>query len=148
MVEMNPEDSNFLTSIAPGVAAELRARAQGLSDRPRKSSTGYLAVIHNEQRHARRVGRRLDLTSDEMESLVQWHLRNVLFHTRASRPSRESRGMTYGVTVKRLPRTRTGRLLSFVSRSPFASWLPSFISNRVVEVRAWYLRLAWHGRSS
>lgn len=141
MVENNPEDSNSPTSLTPGVAADLRARAERLSGRPLKSMTKYLAVSLNEQRHAHRIGRRLGLRDDEMEALVLWHSGNVLFHTRASRPPSARSGMTYGVTVWRLPQSRIARLLHSVRRSPAVGWLPSFTSNRIVELRAMYMRL-------
>lgn len=148
MVENNPEDSNSPTSLSPGLAADLRARAERLSGRPLKSMTSYMAVSLNEQRHAQRIGRRLGLRDDEREALVLWHLGNVLFHTRASRPSSAQSDMTHGVTVKRLSQTRTARLLHSVRRSPAVSWLPSFTSNRIVELRAMYLRITQHSRMS
>ena|ERR1035437_261752 len=119
----------------------MRARAERLSGRPLKSMTKYLAVSLNEQRHAQRIGRQRGLRDDEIEALVLWHLDNVLFHTRASRPPSARSGMTYGVTVRKLPQRRTARLLHSVPRSPAVSWLPSFISNRRVELSAMYLRL-------
>ncbi len=109
--------------------------------------TSYMAVSLNEQRHAQRIGRRLGLRDDEMEALVLWHLGNVLFHTRASRPPSARSGMTYGVIVKRLPQSRIARLLHTVRRSPAVSWLPSFTSNCKVELSAMYLRLTQHNRA-
>ena len=119
----------------------MRTRAKRLSGRALKSMAKYLAVILNEQRHAQRIGRLRGLRDDELEALVLWHLDNVLFHTRASGPPSARGGTTYGVTVRKRPQRRTARLLHSLCRSPAVSWLPSFISNRRVQLSAMYMRL-------
>ena len=140
MVEKDPEDSSPPISLPQAAAADLQVRAEQLSSHPLKSTTDYMAVIYNEQKWTRRIGRWLGLRNDEVEALVRWHLHNVLLHTRAQRTSGAPSEATYGVVVRKPLQSRRARILFSVSRSLF-SWLPSFTSNRKVELRAMYLRL-------
>ena len=141
MVENGRDDSDPPVPLPLSVLQELEARVERSARRPYKSTTNYLAASLNEQRHARRVGRHLGLGDDEIEALVLWHSNKFHLHNRASRPPNPPSSLTYRVSVRRLPQTRTARLGYSVRRSPAVSWLPSFTINRSVELRAMYLRL-------
>ena len=131
-------------SLPAPVAARLRARNERLAHRTFASNSSYLARSLNEQHHARRTARRLGLRSDEVEAVVRWHLEDFVSRTRPARhPARPP--VTYGVVLR--PRSRRARLLHVARRSPLVSWIPSFTSNRIVEVRAMFLRLGDFGRS-
>lgn len=134
------ERSNPLGPVPPDVEAELRARWECLPSTAVNSITDYLAVSRNESRFVRRVGCRLGLSPHEIEALARWHSEAVTERLPTVRPTNDSYRVLW-MTLHRSPRSKIARLLVPVWSNPVTIGLPSWLSNRRVEMRALKLRL-------
>ncbi len=113
-------------------------RLQRLTPASVKTRTDRFALMHHESRYVTRLSKRLRLSQDESEALRSWHMAG-----RYERLGiRQSSGPVHGVGRLARRRSKVARLGHRVWYSNLVTiGLPSWLSNRRVDLRALQFRL-------
>ncbi len=124
--------------IPPGVQAVLKERLERLSTGSARTRTDRFALMHNESRYVTRLSKRLRLSQDESRPRRSWHMAGLY----EGLGIRQSSGPVHGVGRLARRRSKVARLGHRVWYSNLVTiGLPSWLSNRRVDLRALHFRL-------
>jgi hypothetical protein len=135
-----PNDDERPLGVPGHIVYALHQRLERVTNVTSASRIKGFALMRNESRFARQLARQFSLDAETTERIVTWHSRNTSNHLKRffGVPSPPGHITAYVVprpksVVKRALRSRTMRHA--------VGWVPSWTSNRAVDIESAWLRL-------
>jgi hypothetical protein len=135
-----PGDDEHPFGVPGHIVFALNQRLERLMNVRNSTRIKVFALMRNENRYARQLARRFSLDAETTERIVNWHSTNTTNQLKRflSSPPSSDHSIAYGVphpksVVKRALRTRPLRHT--------VGWVPSWTSNRAVDIESAWLWL-------
>jgi hypothetical protein len=125
----------------PGhIVFALNQRLERLTDVRKASKVKAFALMRNENRSARQLARRFSLDAETTERIVSWHSTNTNNLLKRFLSSRQSPEHPIAYVVPR-PKSVVKRALRTRPMRHAVGWVPSWTSNRAVDIQSAWLWL-------
>jgi hypothetical protein len=125
----------------PGhIVFALNQRLERLTNVKSASRTKVFALMRNESLHSRQLARQFSLDAETTERIVTWHSTNTNNHLKRFLGASSSPGRATAYVVPRSKSPVKRALRSRFMRHA-VGWVPSWTSNRAVDIMSAWLRL-------
>jgi hypothetical protein len=125
----------------PGhIVFALNQRLERLTEVRKASKVKAFALMRNENRSARQLARRFSLDAETTERIVSWHSTNTNNLLKRFLSSRQSPEHPIAYVVPR-PKSVVKRALRTRPMRHAVGWVPSWTSNRAVDIQSAWLWL-------
>jgi hypothetical protein len=125
----------------PGhIVYTLQQRLERLTNVMSASRRKNFALMRNESRFARQLARKFSLDAETTERIVTWHSTNTSKHLKRFLRAARSPGHSTSYDVPR-PKSVVKRALRSRLMRHAVGWVPSWTSNRAVDIESAWLRL-------
>jgi hypothetical protein len=125
----------------PGhIVFALNQRLERLMHMRMASSIRVFALMRNENRYARQLARRFSLDAETTERIVSWHSTNTNNHLKRFLSSHPSPDRSFAYVSPR-PKSAVKRALRTRPMRHAVGWVPSWTSNRAVDIESAWLWL-------
>jgi hypothetical protein len=124
----------------PGhIVYALHQRLERLTNVKSASRIKGFALMRNESRYARQLARQFSLDAETTERIATWHSTNTSNHLKRFLGAPSSPGHTAYVVPR--PKSVVKRALRSRPMRHAVGWVPSWTSNRAVDIESAWLRL-------
>jgi hypothetical protein len=135
-----PNDDERPVGVPGHIVYALNQRLERLMMMRVASRVKVFALMRNENRYARQLARRFSLDAETTERIVSWHSTNTNSHLKRFLSSRPSPDQPVAYVVPR-PKSVVKRALRTRPMRHAVGWVPSWTSNRAVDIESAWLWL-------
>jgi hypothetical protein len=135
-----PNDDERPFGVPGHIVYALNERLERLMNMRNATRIKVFALMRNENRYARQLARRFSLDAETTERIVKWHSTNTTNQLKRFLSSPPSPGHSIASVVPR-PKSVVKRTLRTRPLRHAVGWVPSWTSNRAVDIEAAWLWL-------